>query len=116
VLTSRSPKFLASDFCGRQRSLVESAEKFVSIFTPQLDGTLLRLLMRASVNPEGIQVITDLRPNTGALDPVAQLRAGAVQIRHGLELRTLTPLHAKMLLVDEARLVAGSHLRCIQFE
>jgi hypothetical protein len=102
------PEMRASDAYSHWLKLVEAARETICVFSPYFDHTLVRLLSRAPISADSIHVVTDLRPSVGTLDSRAQLRAIENLIKAGYHVRTLSPLHAKVLWVDENRITAGS--------
>lgn len=100
--------FLARDVYGVWKRRVSRAQASIRVFTPYFDKLLDRLLSNATIAPERISVVTDLSPESGALNYRRQLVAALVLLDHGIEIRSLPRLHAKVLLCDGKTAVVGS--------
>lgn len=99
---------LARDVYRSWKLRVQRAEVSVRVFTPYFDGALDRLLGNADLKPGDISVVTDLSPASGALDYRGQLLGARALLRHGIEVRSLPRLHAKVLLCDGVHVTIGS--------
>jgi hypothetical protein len=100
--------FLARDAYDIWKRRVRRASTTVSVFTPYFDPMLDRLLGNAVVKVDSISVVTDLSPESGALDYRRQLIGARALLRRGIELRSLPRLHAKVLLCDAKSITVGS--------
>ena len=100
--------FLARDAYDIWKRRVRRASTTVRVFTPYFDPMLDRLLGNAVVKVDSISVVTDLSPESGALDYRRQLIGARALLRRGIELRSLPRLHAKVLLCDAKLITVGS--------
>ena len=100
--------FLARDAYRTWKRSVQAAEKSVRVFTPYLDGMLVRLLGNAELSSEAISVVTDLSPTSGALDYRGQLLGIRALLTKGIGVWSLPRLHAKVLVCDDTRVTVGS--------
>ncbi|GAA1468876.1 hypothetical protein HD594_000310 [Microbacterium thalassium] len=78
------------------------------MFTPYFDRMLARLLGNATLDASRLSVVTDLSPDTGALNYRGQLIGARLLLRRGVEVRSLPRLHAKVLVCDGAQVTVGS--------
>lgn len=100
--------FLAEDVYGRWKAMVSSATHSMCVFTPYLDRLLVDLIRHSSL-PEGdICVVTDLSPASSALTYRGQLLGLRALLTRGVEVRSLSRLHAKVLVIDESAVTVGS--------
>lgn len=101
-----SRELLAKDVYSVWRRRVREADFSVTIFTPYLDRLVVSLMKQsqAIINT----VVTDLSPQSGALDYLAQLRAIKRLLEMDIEVRSLDRLHAKVLLTDDRTITVGS--------
>lgn len=101
-----SRELLAKDVYSVWRKRVREADFSVTIFTPYLDRLVVSLMKQsqAIINT----VVTDLSPQSGALDYLAQLRAIKRLLEMKVEVRSLDRLHAKVLLTDDRTITVGS--------
>lgn len=100
--------FLARDVYGVWKQRVQRATGSVRVFTPYFDKLLDRLLSNAVIEADALSVITDLSPESGALDYRCQLLGARALLERGIELRSLPRLHAKVLLCDGQFITIGS--------
>ncbi len=108
VRISKEPNFIANDATARWRKMARNANKSIVVFSPYLDTQVSSLLQTSSLPVENKVVVTDLSPDSGALDYLAQLKALRTLIQKGVEVRSLPRLHAKVLWVDEFLVSVGS--------
>lgn len=96
----------ATDVYRYWKRALAGAEDSAVIFTPYLDALLPRLLTSA---PDiDITVVTDLSPQSGVQDYLGQLRALKKLLAADIDVRTLDRVHAKILWVDDGRVIYGS--------
>lgn len=100
--------FYALDIHGRWKSRIKMAESTVVVFTPYFDHLLPKLLTAAPIEVDAITVVTDLSPQSGGAQNSKQLKAVLDLIERGVQVLTLDRLHAKVLIVDDAYVLAGS--------
>jgi PLD-like domain len=100
--------FLAADIYPKWKRRVAAATESVRIYSPYLDRLAVDLLGNAALGAEGVAVVTDLSPESGAFDYRGQLLAIRRLISRGMEVRSLPRLHAKVLLVDGRQVTLGS--------
>lgn len=96
----------AADIYPYWKRALAAAEDSAVIFTPYLDALLPRLL--TSTPDIYVTVVTDLSPQSGAQDYLAQLQALKKLLTADIDVRTLDRLHAKILWIDKGRVVYGS--------
>ena len=96
----------AADVYLKWKRLIKQAEHSIVVFTPYFDSLLPRLLRSARVS--SIEVVTDLSPQSGALDYLAQLRSIKRLLNARIVVRSLPRLHAKVLWVDDDQVIYGS--------
>ena len=87
-------------------NMIKQAEKSIWIFTPYLDFTINKLL-RNSKDEIEIVIITSLDGDS-LFQRGYQLEALKELITHGIVVRNLRGLHAKVLLVDDDLISLGS--------
>lgn len=97
----------AEDIHRKWTAAVRAAQSSIVVYTPYFDRLLPRLLSSARARGISITVVTDLSP-TGGQNYGGQLRASKRLLELGISLKTLPRLHAKVLVVDEQRVVLGS--------
>ena len=100
--------YLARDAYDSWKRRVKRARKSVRVFTPYFDSMLHRLLANAVVGVDNISVVTDLSPESGALQYRRQLIGARALLKSGIELRSLPRLHAKVLICDAETITVGS--------
>ncbi|MCQ3997977.1 hypothetical protein GL325_06025 [Aeromicrobium sp. 636] len=84
------------------------AESSVRIYSPYLDQLALTVLNKSTLEPAAKSVVTDLSPQSGTQDYVAQLKTLRRLVAGGVLVRSLPRLHAKMLLTDDRFVTVGS--------
>lgn len=99
---------LAHDAYKDWKRRVQAATESVRVFTPYFDRMLDRLLSNACLDPGALSVVTDFSPTSGALDYRGQLLGARALLRRGVEVRSLSRLHAKVLVCDGAQVAVGS--------
>lgn len=107
-MSSVDRDFLARDTYGVWKRRVRKAEDSIRVFTPYFDKLLERLLSNASIAPDRVSVVTDLSPGSGTLSYRRQLIGARALLEHGVEIRSLPRLHAKVLLCDGRVATVGS--------
>lgn len=100
--------FLARDAYRSWKKRVQEATESIVVFTPYLDGLLDRLLRNSRLQADAVAVVTDLSPDSGALDYRAQLIGIRALLRRGIEVRSLSRIHAKVLVCDWCIVTIGS--------
>lgn len=101
-------EYIASDVYRVWKKRVQSAESTVWVFTPYLDRMLARLVSNSQLAPEKIIVITDLSPESGAVNYRKKLLTLSSLMESGIRVKTLGRLHAKVLVVDGRFATVGS--------
>lgn len=96
----------AADVYHKWKRLIKQAENSIVVFTPYFDSLLPRLLRSSRI--ARIEVVTDLSPQSGALDYLAQLRSIKRLLNAQIVVRSLPRLHAKVLWVDDEQVIYGS--------
>ena len=99
--------FRARDVYKTWKILVSQAEESVTIYTPFLDRLLLSLLNNLELNHENITVVTDFIPET-LLENPKQLLTIKRALSRGINVLSLSRLHAKVLLIDDRLITIGS--------
>lgn len=99
---------LARDVYRSWKGLVKGAKQSVRVFTPYLDRMLDRLLSNSVLEVGDLSVVTDLSPESGALDYRGQLIGVRAMLRRGIEVRSLPRLHAKVIVCDGNLVTVGS--------
>ena len=107
-MSQRVHEVLARDAFGRWRRMISSATESVTVFSPYLDRLVVGLLRSSSLPPSAVTVVTDVSPTSGATDYWAQLLAVKALLDAGFVVKSLERMHAKVLLVDRARVTIGS--------
>lgn len=102
-----SEQFLAQNVQPTWTRSLKAAEESAWVLTPYLDDLLVRLLRNADESVD-VVVVTDLSPESGPANYRKKLLALKKLIDEGIDVRTLPRLHAKLLVIDGAALVAGS--------
>ena len=99
----------AQDIYPVWKKRIRDAEKTITVFSPFLNGLLVELLTHNDgIAPADILVITDFR-HAALLDHhPAQLHAIKALLDRGIGVRSLSLLHAKILLTDNEHVVLGS--------
>lgn len=95
----------AADIYPAWKRAIASAEISVVVFSPYFDALIERLAKNTDLP---VTVVTDLSPESGVQDYLAQLRAIARMLERGTDVRHLDRVHAKVLWVDGGRVVYGS--------
>jgi hypothetical protein len=108
VTKAAKREFLAADAYPHWRRRVKAAEESVRIYSPYLDGLVVRLLGNSELDAEDLSVVTDLSPESGTLTYRRQLLAIRRLLSQNVEVRSLPRLHAKVLLVDGKSVTVGS--------
>ncbi len=103
----RRELFAAKDVYGDWKRLVSGASTSVVIFSPYLDRLVPQLLRHTSLPRSAVTIVTDLTPQE-ASGYLGQLRALLKLLELGVQVRTLTRLHAKVLLIDDRFVTSGS--------
>lgn len=65
---SKEPNFIASHATARWRKMARNANKSIVMFSPYLDNQVSALLQTSSLPMANKVVVTDLSPDSGALD------------------------------------------------
>lgn len=99
---------LARDVYKSWKRRIQAASESVRVFTPYFDRMLDRLLENAALDTDSVSVVTDLSPESGALDYRGQLIGARALLRRGIEVRSIPRLHAKVLVCDGAQVTVGS--------
>lgn len=99
--------FLARDVYPAWKRRVRSAEASVWVLSPYLDHSVVRLLGNVKAVVETI-VVTDIAPQAGPANYRKKLLALKKLLEAEVDVRSLTRLHAKVLVVDGVSVVAGS--------
>lgn len=100
--------FLAKDAYRTWKRRVQNASASIRVFTPYLDRLLDRLLQNSNLDVGTLSVVTDLSPQSGALDYRGQLLGVRSLLRRQVEVRSLPRLHAKVLVCDGSLITIGS--------
>lgn len=108
MATADTKQFLAADVYPTWRRRVQAAEWSVRIYSPYLDRLAVSLLNNTSLDGRDLSVVTDLSPASGTVSYRGQLLALRRLLELGVEVRSLPRLHAKVLLVDGAKVTVGS--------
>jgi len=95
----------AADIYPAWKRAITSAEDSIVVFSPYFDALIERLIKNTDLP---VAVVTDLSPESGAQDYLAQLRTIARMLERGTDVRHLDRVHAKVLWVDDGRVVYGS--------
>ena len=95
----------AADIHPAWKRAIASAEDSIVVFSPYFDALIERLTKNTDLL---VAVVTDLSPESGPQDYLAQLRAIARMLQRGIDVRHLDRVHAKVLWVDDGRVVYGS--------
>jgi len=95
----------AADIYPAWKRAIASARDSMVVFSPYFDALIERLTKNTDLP---VTVVTDLSPESGAQDYLAQLRAIARMLKRGTDVRHLDRVHAKVLWVDDGRVVYGS--------
>jgi PLD-like domain len=101
-------EFVAADIYPKWKRRVAAAAESVRVYCPYLDRLAVDLLGNSALGPENVAVVTDLSPESGPFDYRGQLLAIRRLISSGIEVRSLSRLHAKVLLVDGRQVTLGS--------
>lgn len=101
-------EFRAEDVYPLWRNRVRAAQESVRVYTPYLNRSVVDLLKQAPAGIVEKSVITDLSPTSSAVTYWDQLLAVRRLLKEGIEVRTQSRLHAKVLLVDGALVTVGS--------
>jgi len=88
--------------------MARGANRSIVIFSPYLDTQVSSILGSSLLASENKIVVTDLSPDSGALDYLSQLKTLRKLMQKGVEVRSLPRLHAKVLWVDEFHVSVGS--------
>lgn len=100
-------QFLARDVYPLWKGQIRSAGESIWVLTPYLDYSLVRLLGNASGAVQTI-VVTDLAPESGPANYRKKLLALKKLLGADVDIRSLPRLHAKVLVIDNRDVVAGS--------
>jgi PLD-like domain len=102
-------QIIAGDVYPRWKKLVRSAKNSITVFTPYLDNTLIRLLQNKpyDLSFENINVITEFN-SEAFITGQSRLTTLERLIKNGTQVKSLQHLHAKVLLVDNAQIALGS--------
>lgn len=100
-------QFLARDVYPTWKRQVRSAAESIWVLTPYLDHSVVRLVGNAEPAVETI-VVTDLAPEAGPGNYRKKLLALKKLLEAEVDVRSLSRLHAKVLVVDGVAVVAGS--------
>jgi hypothetical protein len=98
---------IAKDVYSDWKRLVTHAASSVVIFSPYLDRLVTLLLKNAKLPSSALTVVTDLTPQQ-ANGYLGQLRTLTQLLDLGVQVRSLSRLHAKILLVDDQFVISGS--------
>lgn len=98
---------IAKDVYSDWKCLVARASSSVVIFSPYLDRLVTFLLKNAKLPSSALTVVTDLTPQQ-ANGYLGQLRTLTQLLDLGVQVRSLSRLHAKILLVDDQFVICGS--------
>ena len=99
--------YLARDVYHIWKTRVSAAEESITVYSPFFDRLLISLLGNAQVDNESITIVTDLIPSS-LLEMPNQLRALKRALSDGINVLSTPRLHAKVLLIDDKFVVAGS--------
>lgn len=88
--------------------LAAKSEQSIWILTPYLDRSLIGLLDEAQADFSSLVLVTDLSPLSAPERYRKKLETLRLALTRGAEVRSLARLHAKVLVVDETLLFAGS--------
>lgn len=108
MVIAADSELTASDVFKRWSKRAKNAETSVRIYSPYLDGLALTVLRRSPLEAAAKSVVTDLSPQSGAQDYMAQLKALRRLVANGIVVRSLPRLHAKVLLTDGRHVTVGS--------
>jgi len=103
----RSEILIAKDVYSDWKRLVSRAPLSVVIFSPYLDRLVPLLLKNTQLTRSALTVVTDLTPQQ-ASGYLGQLRTLTQLLDLGVQVRSLSRLHAKVLLVDGQYVISGS--------
>lgn len=107
-MVAADAELTAGDTFRRWTKRARNAETSVRIYSPYLDELALTVLRASSLQPTAKSVVTDLSPQSGAQDYMAQLRALRQLVAEGVTVRSLPRLHAKVLVTDSRLVTVGS--------
>lgn len=101
-------EFLAADAYSLWRRRVKAAGNSIRVYSPYLDDLLVKLLGNSTLTVDRLAVVTDLSPESGALTYRKQLLAIRQLLKRQIEVRSLSRLHSKVLLIDGSSVTVGS--------
>lgn len=105
--TSLDKKYFAKNIYAKWKSRVSKAQESITVYTPFLDGSLVKLLEHSNIENEHIVIVTDLNPESILQQP-KQLVALKQALVKGITVKNAHRLHAKVLLIDSTWVTVGS--------
>lgn len=99
--------FFAKDVYRIWKSRVSEAEESITVYSPFFDRLLISLLGNAQLDNENITIVTDLNPSS-LLELPNQLRTLKRALSEGITVLSTPRLQAKVLLIDDKFVAAGS--------
>lgn len=108
LVVATDAELTAGDAFRRWTKRARNAQTSVRIYSPYLDELALTVLRASSLEQAAKSVVTDLSPQSGAQDYMAQLKALRRLVAEGVAVRSLPRLHAKVLMTDGRHVTVGS--------